>query len=761
MMYDRAPRDTSQVAALLFRLGVLLAFVVIVSRLYVLQIVQADAYQEAADENSRRAEVIPTNRGVIYDAQTPPLILAQNRPTFEIALIPEQIPTDDLETDVDEEAVRLLEILEVLGIERDPEVAVRIAEMMFKRLGHQDYIATVEGAGIKLELLEVPVRGVEVYTPTITARGEVIVQDEDDVVTQDPETNEIIAQRTITTTVTVPNLEEPLPSEGVVALLKFLLDIRRGGSASTPEPILDLADIAQASEIEEESYRLEGVKVSEVAVREYPQQDLFSHLLGFMGPIPEEATQAYSLDEFPNRNEKIGLNGLEFSYQDDLRGRPGVQWVEVDISGSLNRDLEQRVEPVDGQNLYLNVDGRLQQDTQPALQSMMEQAEAPWGVAIAMNPQTGAVLSMVSLPSYDNNIFTEGLGEGYLAVQNNERRPLTNYAIGGLYPPGSTFKIVTSAAALAEGTIGAETTYVDAGPLYLPNRFAPDNPAAAQKFVSWNHQYGINHGPLNVVGALAYSNDIFFYLVGGGWPPENVNGVGNENIANWAEFMGYGVRTQIDLPGEVSGLVARNRWKRNRYAQSWTTGDTYNTSIGQGFTLSTPLQVLVSTAAIANGGTVYQPQVVHHLTDSRGNVTRDFAPNPLVRLQEHGLTDYEVEVVRQGMLAAVELDTGTAKTSRVEGVSVAGKTGTAEYCDAVELEPDVWDCRYVTLNDGREVLPTHAWYAAFAPYENPEIAVVAFLYDGGEGSATAIPVVKSILESYFYDVQPQAVVSSQ
>ena len=367
---------------------------------------------------------------------------------------------------------------------------------------------------------------------------------------------------------------------------------------------------------------------------------------------------------------------------------------------------------------------------------------------------------MVSLPTYDNNIFSEGLGEEYLAVQNNERRPLTNYAIGGLYPPGSTFKLVTSAAALAEGTIGGETTYVDAGPLYLPNRFAPDNPAAAQKFVSWNHQYGIVHGPLNVVGALAYSNDIFFYLVGGGWPPEDVAGVGNERIANWANYMGYGLPTQIDLPGEVSGLVARNQWKRLNFAQSWTTGDTYNTSIGQGFTLATPLQVLVSTAAVANGGTVYQPQVVHHFTDSQGNVTREFAPNALRRLQEDGLTDYEVELIRQGMYAAVNAEIGTAKTSRIEGVEVAGKTGTAEYCDAVEIEPDVWDCRYVTLNDGRDVLPTHAWYVAFAPYDNPEIAVVTFLYDGGEGSATAIPVARAMLESYFYDVRPQPVVSN-
>ena len=391
MLYDRAPRDTSRAAALLFRLGVLLAFVVIVSRLYVLQIVQADTYQEAADENSRRAVVIPTDRGVIYDAQGE--ILAQNRPTFEIALIPEQIPEDNEETPgVDEEAVRLLEILDVLGVERDPELAVRISEIMFQDLGYSDYISTTQAAGIDLEFIDLDIPDVEVYTPTISANGEIILRGEGDVLTEDAETGEFIAQRPITTTITVPNLEQPLPTEGLVALIKRLLSLQRGGSASVPVPILDLAETGQAIEMLEESYRLEGVITPQIAVREYPQGELFSHILGFMGPIPQEFAEFYRSDEYANRDEKVGLNGLESRYQEELRGRPGVQWQEVDISGSLNRDLAQRVEPVPGQNLHLNIDGRLQRDTQAALQYMMDAKEAPWGVAIAMNPQNWRAL---------------------------------------------------------------------------------------------------------------------------------------------------------------------------------------------------------------------------------------------------------------------------------------------------------------------------------------------------------------------------------
>ena len=197
----------------------------------------------------------------------------------------------------------------------------------------------------------------------------------------------------------------------------------------------------------------------------------------------------------------------------------------------------------------------------------------------------------MSLPSYNNNIFAERIDEDYLSLERDERRPLINYAIGGLYPPGSTFKLVTSTAALAEDIIGEDTTIVDSGPIYLPNRYAPNDASLAQEFVSWNHRLGIVHGALNVVNAIALSNDIFFYIIGGGYPPTKFEGLGQRKLAEWTRLFGYGEPTGIDLPGEVGVEVPNDQWKRQLYAESWTTGDSYNMAIGQGFMLSTPLQV--------------------------------------------------------------------------------------------------------------------------------------------------------------------------
>ena len=212
----------------------------------------------------------------------------------------------------------------------------------------------------------------------------------------------------------------------------------------------------------------------------------------------------------------MGLNGLEYSYQDEMRGTPGLRFVERDILGTDVRTVGPVREPVPGWNLHLGIDLRLQRVMHDALKEprCVDMKRAPWAVAIAMNPQNGQILGMVSLPSYDNNIFAEEIGEDYLELEKDERRPLINYAIGGLYPPGSTFKMITSAAALAEGVITPDTTVTDAGPIFLPNRYFPDDLSQAQKFVSWNHKYGIVHGAINVVQALALSNDIFFLLPG-------------------------------------------------------------------------------------------------------------------------------------------------------------------------------------------------------------------------------------------------------
>jgi penicillin-binding protein 2 len=626
---------------------------------------------------------------------------------------------------LDEESQEIERVLRILAADTDKDVALRVGEMMFKKLGYDDFTRTVQKADVEIELLDEP--------------AFVAPQVEDGrLVKAEPRK------------VFFPDLEQQLPLPGLVALIKRAVTIERQGSASDPVPILDGVDRIRAFEVSEESFRIPAVRVNQVPIRQYIYGELLSHVLGFMGPIPAFAAEDYRESGYTDPNEKVGLNGLEYSYQDELRGTPGLRFVERDILGTDVRVVGPVREPVPGWNLHLSIDRRLQLIMHDALKAAMDEKEAPWAVAIAMNPQNGQVLGMVSLPSYDNNIFAKEIGEDYLELEKDERRPLINYAIGGLYPPGSTFKMITSAAALAEGVITPDTTVVDAGPIYLPNRYFPDDMSQAQKFVSWNHKYGIVHGAINVVKALALSNDIFFYYMGGGYPDQFV-GLGQKRLTKWMELFGYGENTGIDLPGEVRTDVPTDQWKRQLFAETWTTGDSYNMSIGQGYVLATPLQVLVETMAVANGGTIYEPRVVHHMTDANGGLQQDFEP---VVVRKLPLSDENMDFIRKGMWEVMNADYGTGYAARVPGIEMGGKTGTAEFCEYI---PEEQDCR----RDENDNLPTHAWFSAFAPYENPEIAVVVFVYDGGEGSGTAAPVAQKILQAYFTEIAPRPQVEQQ
>jgi penicillin-binding protein 2 len=724
MLEQQSAGDTSKLAMGLFRFALFAIFLVVLGRLFQLQVLEGENYRTRANDNRlEEVEVLPP-RGVIYDRNG--VILARNKPSFEIALVPEDLPFDDPATTLDERKATITQILQVLKADTERTIALRIAELMFRRLGRVDYAKAVEGAGIALNYIEV-------------STGVQTVTDAQGVAAQLPQTIEI------------PDISEPLPMAGLVGLVEMAIAIGEQGSASDPVPVLDVVEYVKAQEVAEETYRLPALRVIPAPVREYTYGDQFSHVLGFMGPIPAALAEDYRNDGYINPNEKVGLSGLEASYQRELRGIPGHTTYEVDILGRQIRTVGEVREPVPGLNLILNIEKPLQDVMRSALQLKMDEVGAKWGVTIAMNPQNGAILGMVSLPSYDNNIFAERLDKGYLALERDERKPLINYAIGGLYPPGSTFKMVPATAALVEGVIAENTTVTDAGPMYLMNEYFPNDLSQAQRFVSWNHALGIVHGPINVVQALALSNDIFFYWIGGGQPQAKFRGLGDKKLAEWAALFGYGEPTGIDLPGEVSTVLPNDQWKRQLFAETWTTGDSYNMAIGQGYLLATPLQVLVSSAAVANGGVVYQPQVVYQMTDAVGRLQADFTPKVVRHLP---VSPAVIEIIRQGMWAVVNADNGTAAAVRLDGVTVAGKTGTAEYCEVIEVEPGEYDCR----RDEEDNLPTHAWFVAFAPYENPEIAVVTFVYDGGEGSGTAAPIARTILEAYFTQLHPRPAV---
>lgn len=285
--------------------------------------------------------------------------------------------------------------------------------------------------------------------------------------------------------------------------------------------------------------------------------------------------------------------------------------------------------------------------------------------------------------------------------------------------------------ALEEGVITPRTTFTCGGIMWLPNQFFPNDPTQAQPFYCWRPA---GHGVVNLRQGLMQSCDIYFYNVGGGFG--DFKGLGLTRLADYARQFGFGTPTGINLPGEVAGLVPSERWKRENYDANWVTGDTYNMSIGQGYILSTPLQLLNAVAAVANGGTLYRPQVVRQVVDLDGQVVRDYQPQVIRHLP---ISDGNIQLVREGMRAAVQAGTAILLELDLPQIHAAGKTGTAEFPGERDAEGH---------------LPTHAWFGAFAPYENPEVAIVVFLADGGQGALEAVPVASKILRHYFQVPEP-------
>jgi penicillin-binding protein 2 len=481
--------------------------------------------------------------------------------------------------------------------------------------------------------------------------------------------------------------------------------------------------------VAQEVTTLPGVSVAVESVRDYPYGALLSQILGYLLPIPEEAEQAYREEGYDPATDRIGTAGIEATYEDHLRGHKGEQIVEEDVLGRVLRVIEERAAPVPGDNVTLTIDLDLQRAVAQALRLGLEEASSPRGVAIAMNPQTGEILAMASLPTYDNNIFVQGVSQRDWERWQDVHRPLINHAISDAVPPGSVFKIVMASAALQEGVLTTRTRLDCPGRIVVPNKYYPNDPGQAQPFYCWNEA---GHGSLDVVGGIAHSCDVFFYKTGGGFEETDFEGLGVERIATYARLFGLGEPSGVQLPAESGGLVPSSDWKRHTYGESWSTGDTYNVSIGQGFLEVTPLQMLNAVNVVANGGTLFRPRIVHHVTNTEDETTQAFKPEIIRSIP---VDDEYLSLVREGMEGAVAYGTA-ARRGQVEGVRIGGKTGTAQFCDDI------------MCGVGFEQ-PEHAWFAAFAPVEEPEISVIVFLYNGGEGSTTAVPVAQEILAYYF------------
>ena len=503
-----------------------------------------------------------------------------------------------------------------------------------------------------------------------------------------------------------------------------------------------------------------GVGVDVTPVREYPTGELTSEIIGFLGPIPATLEDYYSELGFKAGRDKVGYAGIEYELQDDLGGRNGLRVIEVDVAGKEIRDLAEPVDPVPGNNIQLTIDTRLQTAAKTALKAEIDfwntylgKTLSSQGVVIAMNPKTGEILALVSYPTFENNRMAREIPAYYYAqLQADATRPLFNHAISGEYPPGSVYKLAASLGALNEGVVTPDQQLMDEGKITIMQKYYDSDVGQPREYVCWEET---GHGMQDFLHGLANSCDVYFYKIGGGYGTEVPNGLGVWRLAEYARALGYGKLTGIELPGEQEGLVPDPTWKRTTQFENWSTGDTYITTIGQGYVLSTPLQVLVSFATIANDGVMMKPTLVKQVTTPDGGMIQAFTPtqvwditqdNIINEIIDNELTGntknvepWVIDLIKEGMRMVVT--EGTAK-AEFEGFNfnAAGKTGTAEYCDNVAqslnlCQPGNW--------------PAHAWFVGYAPYDNPEIVVVAFVYNGREGSTVSAPIVRKVLEAYF------------
>jgi penicillin-binding protein 2 len=451
--------------------------------------------------------------------------------------------------------------------------------------------------------------------------------------------------------------------------------------------------------------------------------------------------------------------------QDILSGKNGQRTVEVDVAGQVIQDIQKPVDPVAGENVRLTIDTRLQTAAKAALiddinswNTKFNYQKYTGGVIIAMNPKTGEILAMVSYPTYENNRMARVIPSYYYEqLMADPQRPLFNQAISSEVPPGSVFKMGTALGILNEGVVTPTQLINDPGKITILQKFSPNDPGSTQSYVNWSYKTtGTGLGLMDYLHAIAQSDDVYFYKVGGGFPPEVPEGLGIWRIGEYAKALGYGQISRIELPGEAAGLIPDPNWKRINVGENWSTGDTYIATIGQGYVLATPLQVLESISTIADDGKHMKPTLVKEILDSEGNVIQPFKPTQLWDItvdpkiaifdannfdtgQKKTIAPWIVQLAKQGMRMVVT--EGTAKdVFNGDSVQSAGKTGTAEYCDNVAqsknlCQPGDW--------------PAHAWYVGYAPYDNPEIAVVAFVYNGDEGATVSAPIVKKVLDAYF------------
>jgi len=474
------------------------------------------------------------------------------------------------------------------------------------------------------------------------------------------------------------------------------------------KPIKIKEDVSrqELSLVEFNKLNLPNVIVEVFPKRNYPLSGAGAHIIGYLGEIGESELKLseysdYSLGDF------IGRCGVEKVFERELRGKSGWLQFEVDVLGR-KRSVLSSVSPLPGKNLYLTIDSDLQQYVDKLLGEKN-------GVVIAMNPNNGEILAFVSHPSFNPNLFSRGISlNDWIELKNNPHHPLTNKGIQGLYPPGSLFKIITAIAGLEEGKITPETTFYCRGYYRLGGR----------EYKCWKKG---GHGRLNLYDAIEQSCDSYFYWLG--------RLVGIDSLAYYAKLFNLGKKTGFIL-NEKPGLIPTKAWKEKKFNTPWQEGETLSVAIGQSFLLVTPLQMLVLISAIANGGEIYVPRLIKKIEDNQGNIEKEFKPNCISQVP---ISPNTIRVIRNSLLRVVQSPNGTGKVAQIEGLELAGKTGTAQVV-GLSLNKKVSEVPYC--------LRDHAWFIAFAPFENPKISVVVLVEHGGFGSTAAGPIAREVIKYY-------------
>jgi penicillin-binding protein 2 len=501
------------------------------------------------------------------------------------------------------------------------------------------------------------------------------------------------------------------------ASLAMRVGAGKGAERFQPVTLVDDLDFDRLAKLETHRYALAGLVTDVQPRRHYVEGSMAAHLMGTIGEIGGDQLEQRSREGYRS-GDVIGQSGLEARLEKHLRGRAGGRNVVVDVAGREVEVLDE-VAAVPGGRVVLALDVDLQREAEAAFLDVPEGEPAWMGAAVALDVRTGDVLVMVSRPSYDPNAFAGGIdAETWNALTSDEWKPLQNRAIQNHYPPGSTHKPILAAALLAAGVVTPETRVFCPGHFWYGRR----------SYRCWKRG---GHGSVDIHQAIKQSCDVYFYT----------NGVklGIDRMAYYVKSLGLGEQTGIGLPHEAPGLIPSTAWKKQRFGVPWYPGETVSASIGQGYTLYTPLQLAVAYAAIANGGKVVQPRLVLRLEAWDGKVVEEFPPE--VR-SEVPISPQHLAVVRRGMAAVVEEPGGTGSRARVPGVRVAGKTGTAQ---VVRLEQ--------TTGMKEKEIPIryrdHGWFGAFAPVEEPEIAVAVFIEHGLHGATAAAPVAQRIMARYF------------